>query len=104
MSSDKPKFPTSDIELEKTARYFQMLSEVTRLKILYQLQSGPKFVGELVEAIGCSQGNISRQLDYLLREGILKREKQGVKALYSVADDVIMGLCKLVCARRLRQN
>lgn len=99
MSSAKNSKAPSAQKLEKTARYFQMLSEVTRLKLLYELQKGPKFVGELVLAIGCSQGNVSRQLDYLMREGVLKREKQGVKVCYSIADPAIMEICKVVCAR-----
>ena len=45
--------------LEQIAARFRALSEPTRLAILQELKSGEMTVGELVEAVGLSQANVS---------------------------------------------
>jgi DNA-binding transcriptional ArsR family regulator len=83
--------------LEKIAQSFRALSEPTRLSILQELKAGPKSVNELVEIIGTSQANISKQLSVLRDAGFLKREQRGTHASYSIGDPMVMELCKLVC-------
>jgi DNA-binding transcriptional ArsR family regulator len=85
--------------LEKIADNFRALSEPTRLAILQELKSGPATVSELVEAIGLSQANVSKQLSVLREVGFLKREQRGTQAFYSIGDEMVMELCTLVCDR-----
>ena len=44
--------------LEALAETFRLLSEPGRLKLLQELKSGEKMVGELVEATGDKKGNV----------------------------------------------
>lgn len=83
--------------LDKIAANFRALSEPTRLAILQELKAGPLSVNELVESLGFSQANISKQLSVLREAGFLKREQRGTSALYSIGDPMVMKLCALVC-------
>ena len=89
--------------LEKIASSFRALSEPTRLAILQELKAGPRTVNELVDAIGLSQANVSKQLSILRDAGFLGREPRGTSAVYSIADKTVMKLCALVCDRLNKQ-
>ena len=89
--------------LEKIAANFRALSEPTRLAILQELKAGPKTVNELVDSIGLSQANVSKQLSVLREAGFLLREQRGTQAFYSIGDEMVMELCALVCERLNRQ-
>ncbi len=89
--------------LEKIASNFRALSEPTRLAILQELKAGPRTVNELVEAIGLSQANVSKQLGILRDAGFLHREQRGTSAFYSIGDMMVMELCALVCDRLNRR-
>ncbi len=83
--------------LEQIAARFRALSEPTRLGILQELKSGERTVGDLVEAVGLSQANVSKQLSVLRDAGFLRREQRGTSAVYSIIDPLVMELCKLMC-------
>ncbi len=85
--------------LEKIAASFRALSEPTRLAILQELKPGPLTVNEMVESLGLSQANVSKQLSILREVGFLAREQRGTQALYSIKDEMVMQLCALVCER-----
>ena len=85
--------------LAKIADNFRALSEPTRLAILQELKSGPKTVNELVEAIGTTQPNISKQLRVLFEAGFVSREQRGIFAHYAMQGDFVLRLCELVCDR-----
>lgn len=91
------RLPLSDKMIELVARRFRMLSEPTRLRILQTLDSGEKTVSEIVEALQGNQPNISTHLRALWEAGWLCRRRAGNSVYYSVADPMIMQLCKLVC-------
>lgn len=89
--------------LEKIAHSFRALSEPTRLLILQELKSGPKTVNELVQAIGTSQPNISKQLKVLFDGGFITKEQKGVFVHYQMQGDFVLRLCDLVCDRLNQQ-
>ncbi len=89
--------------LKKIADSFRALSEPTRLAILQELKSGSKTVNELVEAIGTSQPNISKQLRVLSDGGFISREQRGIFAHYQMQGDFVLRLCDLVCDRLNQQ-
>ena len=95
MSRKNPKLDRP--ALEKVARLFSAFSDATRLCILQELRGGTRTVGQLVDAVGVSQGNVSKQLQLLNDAGLLQREKMGNQVFYSVADDIVFSLCELVC-------
>jgi DNA-binding transcriptional ArsR family regulator len=83
--------------LEQIAARFRALSEPTRLAIVQELKFGERTVGALVEAVGLSQANVSKQLSVLRAAGFLRRTQRGTSAVYSISDPLVMELCKLMC-------
>jgi DNA-binding transcriptional ArsR family regulator len=83
----------------KVSQFFSLLSEPSRLKILFILCNGEQSVNAITEQAGSSQANVSRHLTALHREGILKRRKEGVTVYYSIGDEATLGICQSVCAR-----
>ena len=90
--------------LDQIARVFKVFADASRLAILQSLKSGPKSVGELVEEFDTTQANISKHLRVLHDAHILKREKQGTSAIYSLDDDFVFPLCELVCDKLSRDS
>ena len=83
--------------LESVATRFRILGVPLRLEILNQLAEGERTVTALVEATGSSQPNVSKHLTTLLAHRLVKREKRGNSAYYSVADPAVFELCEIVC-------
>lgn len=86
-------------QLERVAQLFKAFAEPTRLAILQELKSGSRTVGDVVEAIGTSQANVSKQLRILREAGVVHQEKQGTSVHCSIADPVVFELCQLVCEK-----
>ena len=83
----------------QVAAYFNVLSDPTRLRIMYAICSGEKSVSEVVEMCGSSQANVSRHLLALHTAGILSRRKEGVTVYYAIADNATVEMCQTVCAK-----
>jgi DNA-binding transcriptional ArsR family regulator len=83
----------------KVAEYFSVLSEPSRLRIMYAICSGEKSVSEVVEMCGSSQANVSRHLMALHKSRILQRRKEGVTVYYSIADNATVDMCQTVCTK-----
>lgn len=84
---------------ELIARRFRALSEPTRLRIINQLrQREEASVGELTDALGGSQQNISKHLSALAAEGFVSRRKQGTSSIYRISDPGVLDLCENICA------
>ncbi len=77
----------SDAELY--ARFFQVLSDPTRVRLLHLLLEAPeagRTVGELVEALGAPQGRISTHLGCLRWCGLVQPSREGKYVYYRIAD------------------
>jgi DNA-binding transcriptional ArsR family regulator len=95
----KMKSPLDTGAAELIARRFHALSDPTRLRILDQLRSREEAsVGEIAEALGASQQNISKHLSALLAEGFVARRKQATSSIYRIANPAVLELCDSVCA------
>ena len=88
--------PHSPAQLERIALLFKTLGEPMRLRILQSVCEGPKYVGEIVEATGATQPNVSKHLAVLLSTGILTRTKDGQRVSYFLKNPLIMRLCEAV--------
>ncbi len=89
--------------LEEYSRFFRLLSEPARLRLLCQLQQGAMDVAALIEATGFSQSHISRQLGQLQRAGLVRCERDGVRTIWSADSGLVGDLCALVQDRLRRQ-
>lgn len=83
--------------LLKVAEYFRALAEPMRLRLLSELRTGEKSVGQLADLVQGSQANVSKHLSVLLDAGILQREQRGTSSIYWIADPATLALCDLVC-------
>ena len=84
---------------ESVARYFSLLSEPTRLRIMHSICQQEKSVNDIAHELGASQPNVSRHLGLPYQAGVLGRRKQGNQVLYRVTDAVFPEVCRMVCVR-----
>jgi len=84
-------------QLERVANLFRAFAEPTRLAILQEIKGGEMSVSEIVEQLHTSQANISKQLKILHDAGLVTRRKQATQVLYTIADEVVFELCRIVC-------
>lgn len=90
--------------LELVARRFRTLGEPYRLRILQELQSGEKSVGELVAALDGNQPNVSKHLQILSDAGLISRKREGTSIFYAICDPMVFRLCTLVCGSEAEKS
>jgi len=95
--------PLPEPLIELVAQRFRVLGEPMRIKLLDRLRESEATVGELQEALGASQQNISKHLGILHGAGMLARAKDGNHMRYSISDPGVFELCDQVCGSVRRQ-
>lgn len=93
-SSHRP-LPPELVEL--VAARFRILGEPIRIRLLQELQAGERTVGELVEAVGSTQPNVSKHLRLLQEAGMVGRRQVGNSVYCFIADRSVHALCETVC-------
>lgn len=66
------------------ARVFKAMSHPSRMHIVSLLESGPRNVGELTDAIGCDITTVSKHLSIMRSAGIVIDETRGRSVYYSL--------------------
>ena len=79
-------------EASAAARFFRVLGDPTRLKILELLGEGQRTVGELVSALGQSQPRVSTHLACLRHCGFVSTERCGKEVSYRLAVNGLDGI------------
>ena len=87
------------VVFESVARYFSVLGEPTRLRILHALCREEKCVNDIIKVTGLAQANVSRHLGLMYQAGMLSRRREGTQIFYRVADPVYVELCRTVSAQ-----
>ena len=95
--------PLPDPLVDLIAQRFRVLGEPMRIKLLDRLRDGAATVGELQDALGASQQNVSKHLSVLHQAGMVSRTKRGTSAVYEIADASVFELCEHVCGGLRRQ-
>jgi DNA-binding transcriptional ArsR family regulator len=85
------------------ARYFSLLSDPTRLKILHFACRDQRSVSEIVEATQATQTNVSRQLALLHQAGLMHRQRVGKRVLYWTRDPEFVKTCCHACAHMVHR-
>lgn len=85
--------------LELIAARFRALSEPMRLRLLNVLMQGEHTVGQLVEASGSGQANVSKHLAVLRDAGMVAMRKEGLTTVCYIADPIVNELCEMMCSR-----
>lgn len=72
--------------LESASEIFRMLSDPTRLQLLWILSRAPADVTALTDASGASRTAVSQHLAKLRFTGMVDTSKEGRRVVYRVAD------------------
>lgn len=83
--------------LERASRYFSLLAEPARLRILQAVCDKECSVQEIVGQTSLPQPNVSRHLSLLFNAGVLSRRRDGTFVFYKVSDPFVTQLCRTVC-------
>ena len=96
--------PLPEPLVELVAQRFRVLGEPMRIRLLDQLrEEGDATVGDLQQALGASQQNVSKHLGILHSAGMVSRTKQGNSVVYGISDQSVFELCEQVCGGVRRQ-
>jgi len=85
--------PRQDV-LENLGEFFKVLTDPTRLKILYALGAGELCVFDLSVSTGASVSSVSHHLSSLKRVRLVKGRRDGRIIYYSLDDDHIKSIIK----------
>jgi DNA-binding transcriptional ArsR family regulator len=88
-----------DVVFAVVARYFGLLAEPTRLKILHTICRDERSVSAIVAATGATQTNVSRHLALMHQAGVVSRRRAGNTVYYRVDDPEFVEICRSVCVQ-----
>ncbi len=88
-----------DLVFAVVARYFGLLAEPARLKILHAICHDEQSVTAIVAATGATQTNVSRHLALMHQAGVVSRRRAGNSVYYRVADPEFVEICRSVCVQ-----
>ena len=84
------------LNMQEQIKIFRALGEETRYRIIHSLMKGEKCACEIPKLINRTQSNTSMHLAKLQDIGILQSRKQGKMVLYSIKDNSVKKLIKLM--------
>ena len=79
-------------DMTAAARFFRVLGDATRLRILELLSDRERTVGELVSAVGQPQPRVSTHLACLRHCGFVSTERRGREVVYRLALNGLDGI------------
>ncbi len=82
---------------DKVARYFSLLSDSSRLKVIHAICNQELSVSDVMSATGLTQSAVSRHLSNLHLSSVASRRKVGAQALYQITDRTLTDICRTAC-------
>ena len=82
-------------ELYDLADLFKVFGDSTRVRLLYELLSGEKNVGDLSDALNMNQSAVSHQLRLLKQSDLVKVRRDGKSMYYALSDDHVESIIKI---------
>lgn len=79
----------SDLTIQKVSKMFKVLSDPTRITILYLLDGGELNVGTIANLLNMEQSAVSHQLKTLKAARLVKSRREGKNVIYSQIDEHI---------------
>jgi len=92
MESDKEMLEVFRLQ----AGLCKSLSDPKRLRIIHELRTGEKSVGEIAEILGLKQSNTSQHLAVLRKAGIVVTRREYSTVYYNLANPKIGEACDIV--------
>ncbi|KAB8182678.1 metalloregulator ArsR/SmtB family transcription factor [Nonomuraea phyllanthi] len=71
---------------------FRMLSDGTRLRLMWLLSSGERDVNSLAEAVGAARPSVSQHLAKLRLAGLVDTRRDGRRVLYRARDSHVRAI------------
>lgn len=93
---NKEELLLDDETLSKVSKIFKVLSDPTRLSILYLLENKEINVGTLASILAIEQSAVSHQLKLLKSARLVKFRRVGKTMVYSQTDDHVYSVLKQV--------
>ena len=90
--SERFDLPVDAAAVDRCARIFRAMGDVSRLRLLSRLSHGPACVGELAAVEQESITTISQRLRILRADNIVQRKRNGKHVVYSLADQHMLNL------------
>jgi ArsR family transcriptional regulator len=81
----------------------QMLADPVRQELLHRIGTGERTVGELVQATGLRQANVSQHLALMRQRRLVATRRAGTTIYYSLAYPEILDACAIVLRVLVRQ-
>jgi len=81
---------------EKAAKVLASIAHPLRLLTICLLLERERFVGELLDALGTTKGNISQHLRLMENKGLISKRREGAHIFYSIKDPKIVELLRCV--------
>lgn len=78
--------PLTNDSIQEVSKIFKMISDPTRLSILFLLQKEELSVGVIAQSLSMEQSAISHQLKTLKDSRLVKARREGKSMLYSLDD------------------
>ncbi len=82
---------------DKVARYFTLLSDPSRLKVIHAICSVERSVNDVVVETGLTQSTVSRHLASLHGASVVSRRKNGAQVFYLISDRTLTDICRTAC-------
>jgi DNA-binding transcriptional ArsR family regulator len=89
------RLPGAPVEADLLAKYFRVLGDRTRLRILELLAEGERSVGELVELLSEPQPKVSNHLACLRWCGFVAARREHRMVYYRLADERVVAVIEL---------
>ncbi|MGI8616064.1 MAG: ArsR/SmtB family transcription factor [Actinomycetota bacterium] len=86
---------TIDVEPEAVSRYFRVLGDPTRLRVVEALLERERTVSELVELLGAPRSRVSNHLACLRWCRFVESERRGRTVVYRVSDERVARIVEL---------
>ena len=102
MENQDTHLPFNDADIDRAARCLKAMSHPLRLKILCVLGNNSILgkdqfsVQDIVQQVGTSQSNISQHLAILREKDILKSNKEANQVFYTIHDERMLQLIKMM--------
>jgi DNA-binding HxlR family transcriptional regulator len=88
-----------DQQVDHLVRFFKVLGEPNRLKIVGVLAQRPHTVEQLAGLLGVSPSTVSHHLSRLSDAGLVTARAQGYYSIYSLQTDVLRSMAKTLLAQ-----